>query len=142
MCHWIARVVAEDAHDEFLRLVSLWWMDLCATDSTSRGLDRQLTSQLKVVDPACSDDLQVVGRFASYRNIPILTGLGDVLKGREEFRTLIRMSYDLQDKAHAILAFLEHFNWKKFGMIYRQNDVYYTAMADLLFYLASTKILM
>ncbi|KAG8201257.1 hypothetical protein JTE90_019895 [Oedothorax gibbosus] len=88
--------------------------------------------------PACSDDLQVVGRFASYRNIPIITGLGDVLKQREEFTTLIRMSYDLQDKARAILAFLDHFKWKLFGMIFRQNDVYYSAMADLLFYLAST----
>lgn len=87
--------------------------------------------------PACSDDLQVVGRFASYRNIPIITGLGDVLKEREEFTTLIRMSYDLKDKAQAILAFLDHFKWKQFGMVYRQSDVYYTAMADLLFFLAS-----
>ncbi|XP_054710522.1 atrial natriuretic peptide receptor 2-like [Uloborus diversus] len=88
--------------------------------------------------PACSDDLQVVGRFASYHHMPILTGLGDVLRKREEFTTLIRMSYDLKDKAMAILAFLEHFNWRRFGMIYRQNDVYYTALADLLFNLAVT----
>lgn len=82
--------------------------------------------------PACSDDLQVVGRFATYKNIPILTGLGDVLKKRHEFRTLIRMSYDLQDKAKAILAFLKHFNWHHFGVIYRINDIYYQSLAELL----------
>lgn len=88
--------------------------------------------------PACSDDLQVVGRFAAYRNIPILTGLGDVLRKRSEFRTLLRMSYDLKDKAQAILAFLRHFNWKRFGIIYRQNDVYYQNMAELLISWATT----
>ncbi|GIX94512.1 atrial natriuretic peptide receptor 1 [Caerostris darwini] len=181
MCHWIARVVAEDAADEFfkigvlmvdgsmrnrfdiqrigpaidiaaescrskynvkLRLMSGYYQKECSPESAiGKATDLALSNNITAyIGPACSDDLQVVGRFASYRNIPILTGLGDVLKGREEFRTLIRMSYDLQDKAHAILAFLEHFNWKKFGMIYRQNDVYYTAMADLLYYLASTKM--
>ncbi|CAG2174336.1 unnamed protein product, partial [Oppiella nova] len=83
--------------------------------------------------PACSDDLQVVGRLASYKGIPLLTGLGDVISGeRSTYSTLIRASYDLWDEARAILAFLSHLNWYHFGLIYRQGDVYYQTLAEQL----------
>ncbi|GFQ91697.1 atrial natriuretic peptide receptor 2 [Trichonephila clavata] len=136
-------IAAESCQSEYnvkLSLLRGYYPRKCSAElAIGRATDLAMISNISAyIGPACSDDLQVVGRFASYRNIPILTGLGDVLKEREQFRTLIRMSYDLQDKAHAILAFLKHFKWKKFGMIYRQNDVYYTAMADLLYYLATS----
>ncbi|GFY76109.1 atrial natriuretic peptide receptor 1 [Trichonephila inaurata madagascariensis] len=136
-------IAAESCQSKYnvkLSLLRGYYPRKCSAElAIGRATDLAMNSNISAyIGPACSDDLQVVGRFASYRNIPILTGLGDVLKEREQFRTLIRMSYDLQDKAHAILAFLKHFKWKKFGMIYRQNDVYYTAMADLLYYLATS----
>ncbi|XP_013792720.1 uncharacterized protein LOC106476621, partial [Limulus polyphemus] len=91
------------------------------------------------VGPACSDDVQVVGRYATYKNIPIITGLGDVLKERDEFTTLIRMSYDLKDKARAILAFLGNFGWRYFGMIYRFQDIYYGTLAEELMRMAQKR---
>nr|XP_042898097.1 atrial natriuretic peptide receptor 1-like isoform X2 [Parasteatoda tepidariorum] len=123
-----------------LNLLSGYYPKECSAElAIGKATDLVMAENVSVyIGPACSDDLQVVGRYASYKNIPILTGLGDVLKERNEFRTLIRMSYDLEDKARAILAFLDHFNWKQFGMIYRQNDVYYTTMSELLYYMAST----
>ncbi|UXI20373.1 FERM RhoGEF and pleckstrin domain-containing protein 1 [Sarcoptes scabiei] len=84
-----------------------------------------------LVGPACSDDVQVVGRLAAYTGVPLLTGLGDVLiKERDDFTTLIRVSYDLRDKARAILAFMTHHNWYHFGLIYRKHDVYYQTLAE------------
>ena len=123
-----------------LELLPGYYPSECSEEmAVGKATDLATTYNLTAfLGPACSDDLQVVGRFATYRNIPILTGLGDVLKKRSEFRTLLRMSYDLEDKAQAILAFLKHFDWKHFGLIYRQNDVYYQSMADLLTSWAST----
>ncbi|GBL84780.1 hypothetical protein AVEN_93820-1 [Araneus ventricosus] len=136
----IAAESCQSKYNVTLSLLPGYYPRECSAEyAIGRATDLAMITNISAfVGPACSDDLQVVGRYASYKNIPILTGLGDVLKDRDEFRTLIRMSYDLKDKAHAILAFLEHFKWKKFGMIYRQSDVYYTAMADLLFYLATS----
>lgn len=122
-----------------LQLLGGYYPDSCS-DCVSLGKAADLTQEHNItafVGPACSDDLQVVGCFATYRHIPIVTGLGDVLKDREKFITLIRTSYDLEDKAHAILAFLEYFKWKYFGVVYRQNDVYYDTMAETLRRLAS-----
>ena len=76
-------------------------------------------------------NLQVVGRLASYKGIPVLTGLGDVISGeRSTYSTLIRASYDLWDEAKAILAFLSHLDWYHFGLIYRSKDVYYSTLAE------------
>lgn len=127
-------------YDVNLELLSGYYPKECSEEmAIGKAADLARTYHLSAfLGPACSDDLQVVGRLAAYWNIPILTGLGDVLKKRSEFRTLLRMSYALKDKAQAILAFLRHFNWKHFGIIYRQNDVYYQSMADLLTSWAST----
>lgn len=79
-----------------------------------------------------------MGRLASYKGIPLLTGLGDVISGqRSTYTTLIRVSYDLRDEARAILAFLSHLNWYHFGLIYRYGDVYYSTLADELLALLS-----
>lgn len=81
---------------------------------------------------------KVVGRLASYKGIPLLTGLGDVISGqRSTYSTLIRASYDLWDKARALLAFLSHFHWYNFGLIYRFGDVYYSTLADELIALSN-----
>ena len=69
----------------------------------------------------------------AYKGIPLLTGLGDVLIGeRNEYNTLIRTSYDLRDKAKAILAFMAHHHWLHFGLIFRYQDIYYSTLADQL----------
>ena len=69
----------------------------------------------------------------------MLTGLGDGISGdRSIYPTLIRTSYDLWDEARAILAFLSHLDWHRFGLIYRYGDVYYSTLAEeLLSLLAS-----
>ena len=82
--------------------------------------------------------MQVVGRLSSYKKIPLLTGLGDVINGkRKSYDTLIRVSYDLRDEAKAILAFLSHLKWFHFGLIYRYADVYYDTLAEQLLTLLS-----
>nr|XP_046910972.1 atrial natriuretic peptide receptor 1-like isoform X1 [Dermatophagoides farinae] len=89
---------------------------------------------IALIGPACSDDVQVVGRLAAHLGIPILTGLGDVINDdRSAYSTLIRTSYDLRDKARAILAFMAHHNWYHFGLIYRYQDIYYSTLAEELF---------
>ena len=61
----------------------------------------------------------------------MLTGLGDVIiDERTSYSSLIRTSYDLRDKAKAILAFLAHHNWYKFGLIFRYQDIYYSTLAE------------
>lgn len=73
---------------------------------------------------------QVVGRLAAYKGVPLLTGLGDVITHeRQAYTTLIRTSYDLRDEARAILAFMAHHNWYHFGLIFRYQDIYYSALA-------------
>lgn len=69
--------------------------------------------------------------MAAYRGIPLLTGLGDVIvDARNAYPTLVRTSYDLRDKAKAILAFLAHHGWYHFGLIFRYQDIYYSTLAD------------
>ncbi|CAG2164287.1 unnamed protein product, partial [Oppiella nova] len=111
------------------------YVDTCnETASLGQAVDLvQNNNIIAFIGPACSDDLQVVGRLASYKGIPLLTGLGDVIYGeRSTYSTLIRASYDLWDEARAILAFLSHLNWYHFGLIYRQGDVYYQTLAEQL----------
>lgn len=36
----------------------------------------------------------------------------------------------LADEARAILAFLSHFNWYHFGLVYRYSDIYYSTLAE------------
>lgn len=89
------------------------------------------TDIVAMIGPACSDDVQIVGRLASYKGIPLVTGLGDVITDdRLSYNTLIRTSYDLRDKAKAILAFMAHYNWYQFGLIFRYHDIYYSTLAD------------
>ena len=81
-----------------------------------------------------------MGRLAAYKGIPLLTGLGDVIVDeRKAYSTLIRTSYDLRDKAKAILAFLSHHNWFHFGLIFRYQDIYYSTLADELMALLKNK---
>lgn len=70
------------------------------------------------------------GALATYRSIPIITGLGDVIKDRQRYKTLIRLSHDGRFVANAILAFLRHFQWKKFGVIFRLGDPWYTTVSN------------
>lgn len=73
----------------------------------------------------------MVGHFATYTGIPVLTGLGDGISGeRSIYTTLIRTSYDLWDEARAILAFLSHLKWFHFGLVFRFGDVYYSTLAE------------
>ena len=94
-----------------------------------------------VIGPACSDDVQTVARLAAIRQIPLLTGLGDVIdtRDRPKYSTLIRTSYDLRDKAKALLAFLEHHQWFHFGLIFRYQDVYYQALTEELLTLVNNR---
>lgn len=92
------------------------------------------------IGPACSEDVQIVGRLASFWGIPLITGLGDVITGdRNSYTTLIRTSYDLKDKAKAILAFLGHHNWYHFGVIFRYQDIFYSTLANELLALLKDK---
>ncbi|CAG2110775.1 unnamed protein product [Medioppia subpectinata] len=111
------------------------YVDSCnETASLGKAVDLvQNNNIIAFIGPACSDDVEVVGRLASYKGIPLLTGLGDVVSGeRSTYSTLIRTSYDLWDEARAILAFLSHLKWHHFGLIYRYGDVYYQTLADQL----------
>lgn len=89
------------------------------------------------VGPSCSSDLYIVESFAGYRHIPIVTGLGDSFERTpNQTSTLIRTSYVLRDKARAILAFLGHFDWRRFGIVYRDRNVYYESLFNELSELA------
>lgn len=130
-------IAAEECKKEFnvhLNLVPGYYMHSCSQiQSIGKATDLDKIYNITAfIGPACSDDLQVVGRFTTYRGIPILTGLGDILRKREQFTTLIRISYVLEDKARAILEFLQHFNWMHFGLIYRIGDVYYGTLRDMM----------
>jgi len=82
----------------------------------------------------------MVGHLAAHIGIPLLTGLGDVIvNNRNSYTTLIRTSYDLRDKAKAILAFMAHHNWLHFGLIFRYQDIYYSTLADELMALLKSK---
>jgi hypothetical protein len=84
--------------------------------------------------------IKVVGRLATYKGIPLLTGLGDVIVGRRsDYGSIIRVSYDMRDKAKAMLSFLSYFKWYTFGVIYRLGDVYYNTLADELLMLPKLK---
>ncbi|KAL1415522.1 hypothetical protein MTO96_006769 [Rhipicephalus appendiculatus] len=75
--------------------------------------------------------------YAGYRHIPIVTGLGDSFERTpNQTSTLIRTSYVLRDKARAILAFLGHFDWRRFGIVYRDRNVYYESLFNELSELA------
>ncbi|XP_042146026.1 atrial natriuretic peptide receptor 1 isoform X2 [Ixodes scapularis] len=81
------------------------------------------------VGPSCSSDLNIVERYANYRQIPVVTGLGDSFERKpNQSSTLIRTSYVLRDKARAILAFLGHFQWTHFGIVYRDRNIYYETL--------------
>lgn len=76
--------------------------------------------------------------MAAYKGIPLLTGLGDVIiDERLSYSTLIRTSYDLRDKAKAILAFMALHNWYNFGLIYCYPDIYYSTLAEELLVLSA-----
>lgn len=66
------------------------------------GLLAELYSQDNVkgvLGPACSQGLQASGRLAQYLNIPMVTGLGDLIvrqKPVDMYKTLTILSYNLQ----------------------------------------------
>ncbi|KAL3248899.1 hypothetical protein MRX96_056305 [Rhipicephalus microplus] len=68
---------------------------------------------------------------------PSSQGLGDSFERTpNQTSTLIRTSYVLRDKARAILAFLGHFDWRRFGIVYRDRNVYYESLFNELSELA------
>lgn len=109
------------------------YLDQC-NETASLGYAYDVISNQSIValiGPACSHDVQVVGRLAAYKGIPLLTGLGDVIiDERLSYHTLIRTSYDLRDKAKAILAFMTQHQWYHFGLIFRDHDIYYSTLAS------------
>ncbi|XP_017480297.1 PREDICTED: atrial natriuretic peptide receptor 2-like, partial [Rhagoletis zephyria] len=120
-------------YDIDLNLIYGTYSDKCnETAALGNAMDvESITKIVALIGPACSDDVQIVGRLAAYRGIPLLTGLGDVIVNkRNEYTTLIRTSYDLRDKAKAILAFLAHHNWFHFGLLFRYQDIYYSTLSD------------
>ncbi|CAM1332064.1 Uncharacterised protein g10761 [Pycnogonum litorale] len=95
---------------------------------TASDLYHFLDSLTAFIGPAVSNEVKVVGAFATYRSIPLITGLGDVINKRARYSTTIRLSHDAKYVANAILAFLKKFSWKKFGVIYRLEDIWFTTV--------------
>lgn len=129
----IAKMKCRSEYDIDLNLIYGTYSDKCnETAAMGNAMDvESITKIVALIGPACSDDVQIVGRLAAYRGIPLLTGLGDVIVNkRNEYTTLIRTSYDLRDKAKAILAFLAHHNWFHFGLLFRYQDIYYSTLSD------------
>ncbi|KAH9398614.1 hypothetical protein TYRP_018858 [Tyrophagus putrescentiae] len=129
----IAKMKCRSEYDIDLNLIYGTYSDKCnETAALGNAMDvESITKIVALIGPACSDDVQIVGRLAAYRGIPLLTGLGDVIVNkRNEYTTLIRTSYDLRDKAKAILAFLAHHNWFHFGLLFRYQDIYYSTLSD------------
>ncbi|XP_064471439.1 atrial natriuretic peptide receptor 1-like isoform X2 [Ornithodoros turicata] len=123
-----------------LRLIPGYYPNRCsemnaigkATDLVTRYPD-----MAAFVGPSCSMDLNIIEKYASYKRIPIVTGLGDSFeRDPNSSSTLVRTSYVLRDKARAILAFLGHFGWSTFGIVYRDRNVYYETLYNELTQLA------
>ncbi|XP_077563674.1 atrial natriuretic peptide receptor 1-like isoform X3 [Haemaphysalis longicornis] len=127
-----AEETCRQVYETQLRLTPAYYPHRCsARYAIGRATDLVESEQhvTAFVGPSCSSDLHIVESYAGYRHIPIVTGLGDSFqRTRGQTSTLIRTSYVLRDKARAILAFLGHFQWRNFGIVYRDRNIYYEAL--------------
>ena len=52
-----------------------------------------------LIGPGCSGDITVCGKLATYYGLPLVTGVGDLVLGKESYPTLTRLSYSLEKQS-------------------------------------------
>ena len=52
-----------------------------------------------LIGPGCSGDITVCGKLATHWRLPQVTGVGDLVLGKEDYPTLTRLSYSLEKQS-------------------------------------------
>ena len=52
-----------------------------------------------LIGPGCSGDLTVASKLATYYELPQVTGVGDLVLGKDDYPTLTRLSYSLEKQS-------------------------------------------
>lgn len=101
--------------------------ELCAStySPSLAGEEYYLKNAMAFVGPACLYSLDIVGRLASFWNVPIFTAGGSSIEFNDKtlFTTLTRLSYSLDRICDFIVQTLREFDWKHLAFIVDENDL-------------------
>ena len=82
---------------KFVKLYPVWCDAVFATGAISELYHDENIDV--IVGPGCSGDITVCGKLATYYRLPQVTGVGDLVLGKEDYPTLTRMSYSLEKQS-------------------------------------------
>ncbi|XP_014663429.1 PREDICTED: atrial natriuretic peptide receptor 3-like [Priapulus caudatus] len=102
-----------------------FWPDFCNEDRAVGGLGQlYYFDHIEVaIGPACSQDVMVAGRLATFLGLPMLTGVGNLVNNKHLYPTVSRLSYDVEhDQTLFLTSVLEHFGWYHVAMIFDTSD--------------------
>ena len=57
-----------------------------------------------IIGPGCSGDITICGKLATHYRLPQVTGVGDLVLGKENYPTLTRMSYSLEKQSGKVYS--------------------------------------
>lgn len=85
---------------KFNKFVKLYpdWCDPVYTTGAIADLYYQKNISV-LIGPGCSGDITVCGKLATHWNLPQVTGVGDLVLGKENYPTLTRLSYSLEKQS-------------------------------------------
>ncbi|XP_022336489.2 atrial natriuretic peptide receptor 1-like [Crassostrea virginica] len=82
-----------------------------------------------VIGPACSATLVAAGRLAQYLNLPIVSGVGDLIirdpSDKDMYTTFTRMSYNLGKLSNSMVEILKEYSWSHLAILYDQDYVFF-----------------
>ncbi len=84
----------------FVQYVRLY-PDWCNADLTTGYIsDLYHNNHIQaIIGPGCSGDITVCGKLATYYNLPHVSGVGDLVLGKENYPTFTRLSYSLEKQS-------------------------------------------
>ena len=95
---------------EFERFISLYPIFCDADLSTGYVSDLYHNNNIRaLIGPGCSGDITVVGKLATFYELPLVSGVGDLVLSKEDYPTFTRLSYSLEKQSSRLNAAL----WKE-----------------------------
>ncbi|XP_071172165.1 atrial natriuretic peptide receptor 1-like [Mytilus edulis] len=87
-----------------------------------------------VIGPACSETIEAAGRLAQYLEMPMISGVGDLVirKQKDMYTTFTRMSYNLDKLSVSVKKILEKYSWKHIVILYDTDYVFFNLAGNSL----------
>ncbi|KAL4229979.1 Nitrogen permease regulator 2 [Mactra antiquata] len=79
-----------------------------------------------LIGPACSQGVESSARLAQYLKLPMVSGLGDLALRQyptDMFKTLTKLSYNIQKISYSLSAIMSQYRWKHTAILYDNSYI-------------------